>query len=386
MAQHDNSHGPPRRLTFGFLDFAAGGAQELVLTACRHLDRGRFAPHLLCLRGRGRWLPRARRAELPVATLGRLEGSWDAAAVFHARRHLRRWRTEILHLPLYSRAFPYFRLAARLAGVPLVVAHELGRPTPPRRRRRWADAALNRGSRYLATSRFHRQELIAAGIDPASIAVVYSGIDPAPFAHLPARTARQGPLRRQYAIGERPVVLVPSRLHPMKGHVDLIAAHRRVQRKVPEIRLILAGDGPERSALEAAVAAAGCGDSIHFLGHRDDLPALLAEADVVCLPSHREGLPAALLEAYAAARPVVATAVGGVPEALTDGREGRLVPPRDPEALADALSELLRAPASGQACGAAGRRTLTERFTADRTTAALEAQYLAWWQEAQGER
>ncbi|MEM7479614.1 MAG: glycosyltransferase [Acidobacteriota bacterium] len=366
----------PLPLTFGFLDFAAGGAQQLILTACRHLDRTRFEPHLLCLRGGGRWTARAQQQGLAVSELHRLERPWDFPAVGRAQRHLAARGTGILHTPLYSRASPYLRLAARRARVPLIVAHEFGRPEGTPWKRRWADAWLASGTRFLATSEFHRHELLARGVPAGVVDVVYSGIDLEPYDAAPTSG-----LRRQLSIGHRPLILVPARLHPMKGHRDLLAAYALLRHAVPGATLVLAGEGPAEEALRQEVEERGLTGEVFLLGHREDMPALLAAADIVCLPSHREGLPAALLEAFAAGKPVVATDVGGVPEALTDGAEGHLVPPKDPAALGRALVHLLRHEETRRAMGAAGRRTVEQRFQAADTTRALEDCYLRWLAE-----
>jgi glycosyltransferase involved in cell wall biosynthesis len=157
------------------------------------------------------------------------------------------------------------------------------------------------------------------------------------------------------------VVVVPARLHPMKGHVDLLAAMPALRARVPDVVVLCAGTGPLARVLPALAAAAGQADAVRFVGPWDDMPLLYGAADVVALPSRVEGLPSAMLEAWAALRPVVAPAVGGVPEAVVDGVHGRCVPSRDPAALA-----------------MHGRALVLERFRAEPAARAFEAIHARW--------
>jgi len=135
--------------------------------------------------------------------------------------------------------------------------------------------------------------------------------------------------------------------------------------RLPEVRLVIAGEGELRPALEALVRDRDLGDRVVFAGFRDDLDRLLPAFSVFCLSSRLEGLGTSLLDAMAFGLPVVATAAGGIPEAVEDGVTGRVVPPREPGALAEALAHALEDEERRQAFGAAGRRRFLERFTAD---------------------
>jgi glycosyltransferase involved in cell wall biosynthesis len=124
---------------------------------------------------------------------------------------------------------------------------------------------------------------------------------------------------------------------------------------VPAVRLVIAGDGDQRPALESQVSARGLSDKVRFLGWRRDLVQLYGGVEALVLSSLNEGTPVALIEAMASGRPVVATAVGGVPDLVTHGRSGLLVPPGEPTALADAMLQLAASPEMRAAFGAAGR-------------------------------
>ncbi len=421
----------PRPITvvYAFLDLADGGAQRLTLGHCLRLDRTRFRPEILCVRGpltaaelalrsfddaasssrsptsiRSPNAPSttlindARSANIPVHLLGRLRRPYDLAAVPIIAARLRSISPRIVHVPLYSRAAPYIRLAARLAGGPLVVAHEWSRAQPLSITRQIADRLLQPDTRFIAVSEHHARSLIADGVRPADIQIVIDGVDTTRF-HPQSRDAARAELDLP---ADRSIALVPARLHPAKGHADLIAAMPTILSRVPNLLVLCAGDGPLRDRLPLDVKAADLSESsIRFLGQRNDMPELFAVADIVVLPSHVEGMPSAMLEAFASARPVVATDVGGVREALVDGEAGRLVPPGDPAALAQAIIDLLIGPVersdpadpfdradSGDstdrtnitraAMGARGRALALEHFRAEDSTRRLEAAYEAW--------
>jgi glycosyltransferase involved in cell wall biosynthesis len=154
-----------------------------------------------------------------------------------------------------------------------------------------------------------------------------------------------------------------------KDHATLVEAMALLRPRVPEARLVIAGEGELRPALEALVRDRGLGDRVAFAGFRHDLDRLLPAFSVFCLSSRLEGLGTSLLDAMAFGLPVVATAAGGIPEAVEDGVTGRVVPPRDPAALAAALADVLGDEGRRRAFGAAGRRRFLERFTADHMVA-----------------
>jgi glycosyltransferase involved in cell wall biosynthesis len=167
----------------------------------------------------------------------------------------------------------------------------------------------------------------------------------------------------------------PARLEEQKGHDVMLDALAEVRRRGLEWVVAFAGDGSRRAALEERARALHVEGAVRFLGQLDDLGPLLMAADVVVLPSRWEGLPLSLLEALARGRPVVASAVGGVPEVVEDGVHGRLVPPGDVTALADALEACHRKPDAALRLGRAGARRVREHYTWDRVVEAFEAVY-----------
>lgn len=367
----------PLRAAWGFLDFGEGGAQRATLGLFRHLRRDLVEPSLLLARRCGALASRAEAAGVPVVHCRRLERPWDGGAVATLTARLRDLAVSALEVPLYSRAGPYFRLAALRAGLPLVVAHEWERGSPPGWRRRAVDRLLRRDTRFLAASRHHALRLIADGVAPQRVEVLYSGIEVEEFESGDGAALRAG-------LGIAPgaeLLLVHARLHPAKGHRDLLSAFAAVLAERPRAMLLIAGDGSEREMLERQARQFGQTEAIRFLGHREDVPDLLAAADLVVLPSLREGFPAALLEAMAARRAVVATSVGGVSEAMTDGREGRLVPPGRPAALASAIVDLLAAPERREQLGMSARERAHREFRLDDATRRYEEVVSRWFTE-----
>jgi glycosyltransferase involved in cell wall biosynthesis len=207
--------------------------------------------------------------------------------------------------------------------------------------------------------------------DPARVVVVRNGIDLPRFDALSAL-----PMQAPLPIGEGDVpVAVIGNLWPVKGHRTLVEAAARLRSVLPRVKFLCAGEGPERPFLEARIAELGLSDRVFLLGHRLDVPALLARVQAACLCSSAEGLSNALMEAMAARLPVVATSVGGNPELVRPGENGSLVPYGDAAALADALAALLADPAPAREKGQRGRARVEADLTLARMAEGHEALY-----------
>ncbi|HEY8188550.1 MAG TPA: glycosyltransferase family 4 protein [Pyrinomonadaceae bacterium] len=180
------------------------------------------------------------------------------------------------------------------------------------------------------------------------------------------------------------LILCPRRLVPKNGVEFLMESLPLIRQRLERISVVIVGDGPERQKLEARACELGLQDSIVFLGSRsnDELPAFYADADIVAIPSLKEATSIAGLEAMAAARAVVATRVGGLPEIIEDGVTGLLVPPRDPEALAVAITRVLEEPELRRQLGLAARARVEKEFTweqvASETTRAYDRAIAVW--------
>jgi len=163
-----------------------------------------------------------------------------------------------------------------------------------------------------------------------------------------------------------PLIVTVGRLTKQKGHRHLIAAAAAVVSRHPDAHFLFVGDGGLKETLQAQTEALGISEHTHFLGVRDDVPDILAVADLFVLPSLWEGLSIALLEAMAAGRPIVATAVSGTIQVMIQGETGLLVPPGDSRALADVIIQLLSDPAQAQIMGQAAKQCIKRNFSAQK--------------------
>lgn len=317
-----------------------------------------------------------------VPELGReISATDDLVALARMVQIIRRQQPEVVHTHM-AKAGTLGRLAARLCGVPLVVhtyhGHVFHGYFGPRKTR--AFLAIERAlaamtDRIVVVGDSQRDEIAGYGVAPrAKLVPIRLGLELEPF--LTAERHR-GELRRELGIPDTaPVVGIVARLVPIKAHEHFFQAARAVQASYPDTRLLVVGDGERRSELEATVARLGLRASTHFLGWRRDLPRVYADMDVVALTSLNEGSPVVLIEALAAARPVVGTAVGGVPEVVIDNHTGLTVPPGEPAALSDAVLRLLRDRALADRLGMAGRAHVYPRYDAARLVQDMRLLYL----------
>ena len=201
-------------------------------------------------------------------------------------------------------------------------------------------------------------------ISPGKVSVIFNGIDLDDFDQKRNNTE----LRREICAGQDvPIVgMVANFNFDIKGQQFFVKAARRVVEKVPEARFVLAGDGPLRSTCEEEATVLGIRDKVHFLGERSDVSGILRNLTVSVLSSTSEGLSNVILESMAAAKPVVATDVGGNPELVENGITGHIVPPADPEALADGILRLLRSPDRAKVMGEAARVRVEKDFSVGR--------------------
>jgi glycosyltransferase involved in cell wall biosynthesis len=297
----------------------------------------------------------------------------DLVALAALLRVMIRERPAIVHTHTSKAGF-LGRLAARLSRVPAVIHQPHGHIfygyygpwltgvylAFERLAARWSDRIVTLTDRG---AREHRRQGI--GHD-GQFATVPSGV---PTEALRRAAPPRADARAHFAIAPDDFVVVGlGRLVPVKGFDLLVAAMPALLAEVPRTRVMIVGDGPQRGECEARIAELGLGDHVGLVGAAADVPRYLAAADVLAAPSRNEGMGRALVEAMALGVPVVAAAVGGIPDVVVDGECGRLVQPDDSAALAQALAALGRDPALRRKLGdAAARRA--ERFS----TAVAEA-------------
>jgi glycosyltransferase involved in cell wall biosynthesis len=263
-------------------------------------------------------------------------------------------------------------LMGRMARVPVVLAHEHSWSYEGQPLRRVLDRqVVARGAdRLIAISREDQRRMVEVErIPPERTMFVPIGLPP-------LSQPTESDVRAQLGIGrEAPVIGAVALLRPQKALHVLLQAVAVLAREWPDIQLLLVGEGPEREMLERLARDLGLEQTVRFLGYRRDVADVLSALDVAVCCSDFEGTPAAIVEYMDAGLPVVATAVGGIPDLIEPGVHGLLVPARDPAALAAAIAELLRDPRRARAMGARGRERRHAEFGIDVLMRRLEGLY-----------
>ena len=357
---------------------AVGGTERVVWELATRLPRSRWDVRL--------WLSPAPGVDefasaleahgLPVTRVAEVDSRWDWPGMLRTWRQLRRERPDLLHVHHgWPAADRYLAALAETAGVPHLVvtehieghAHSVAQVRLKRRELAQAEVVT-------AVSATVADSLVRDyGVDRARVRVVPNGAE---LPHEEAELAAARRVREQLGAGVlRPLWVCAGRLEHQKGQDVLLEALAEIRRRGLEFVAVLAGDGSLRGALEERVRSLGLGGNVRFLGQVEDLGPLLAAADAVVLPSRWEGMPLVLLEALVRARPVVASAVGGVTEVVTDGEHARLVPPDDPLALAQALEDFHRRPDPALRLGRRAAARVRESFTWPRVVEAFESVY-----------
>jgi len=294
---------------------------------------------------------------------------WDLAGLVRLSNFLRRERYDIVHTHTSKGGF-VGRLAARLAGVPVIVhtAHGFAFHERSPRSARHCYSALERIAsrwcdRIVSVSDFHRRWALELGIcSPSKILAIPNGIAALANPEIP-----RADLRRRLGVRERDLlVLSMARLAPDKGLEYLIEAATMLLRSERQFQIVIAGEGPLRTQLEDLARNLGVADWVAFLGFREDVSDLLAACDLVVLPSLREGLSIALLEAMAAGKPIVATSIGSHRELASQADIARLVPPTDAAALCNAILQLAPDAALRTHLGINARTLYENHYTEER--------------------
>lgn len=352
-----------------------GSETQAVEVACR-MDPDRYEVTLGCLRAEGPLLDLLRQRNIRVEEFypsGGVDSPGGIYQLLRLAKFLRQGRFDVVHAhDLWSNLIGV--PAAKLARVPVIIAsqRDLGHQAwYGTGRRRWYRRVQNLADVVLTNANCIRDALIMEGrLSPAKITVIHNGVDVERF----SRTNNKcEPLTR--SAGRKFIALVANMHSEVKGHRTLIAAAPRVIQKCPSARFVLVGDGPLRGKFEGAVSELRLKDNFVFLGRRDDVQNVLQECDLGVLPSVSEGLPNALLEYMCAGLAVVASDVGGNTELIKNQERGLLVPAGDPEALANALLELLEDSARSSRMGEENRQFVTANFSFERLIREVDALY-----------
>lgn len=354
-----------------------GGGERFAAEVAKRLDPERF-DRTLCI---SRWeadagtenppaLAAVEEAGVRVLGLGRRSALavWDWGPLY---RLLRKGAVDVLHSHKFG-SNAWASVIGTAARVPALVAHEHSWSYEGDALRRFVDHQLvgRAADAVIAVSTADRRRMIEIeGIPAGKIHLMPCGI--------PRREGRAPTdLRSELKISDQaPVIGSVGGLRPEKAFEVLIDAAGRLRNEFPELTVLIAGGGPERAALEAAIADAKLENTVRLLGFRADTPNVIATLDVAVCCSDREGSPLAVLEYMQTGRPVVATAVGGIPDMISDEEEGLLVPPRDAAALAVAVGGLLRDRERARALGERARERQRQDFDIAVNVSELEGLY-----------
>jgi glycosyltransferase involved in cell wall biosynthesis len=333
------------------------GAEKQMVMLAKGLPRDRFQVEVATLTRLGSFESELCAGNIPVSTFGK-RLKLDPLALIRLTRFLNVRKFDVVQTWIYA-ANTYGRVAARLARIPVVVVAEMAVDLWKGKSERFVDQHLAMWCDRLvgnshAVVDFYRK----LGVPDDRLAMIYSGSD-----DNEPLTIDPGAVRAELGFDRgAPLVLFAGRLAEQKRVDDLLKAIDLLQHVQPNMRTVIVGEGPLRDRLEETARAYDLNDRLRFLGHRNDVPRLMAAADVVVLPSAYEGLPNVVLEAMRFRKPVVATAAPGTTELVVDHETGLLVPVGDVMLLARAIRDLIRDPALARRLGEAGRTRVEAHF------------------------
>ncbi len=345
---------------------SVGGTERVVWELATRLPAARFDVHV--------WLSPARainefaaalqQAGITVDRVAEVDRRFDWKGMLDTWSRLRKLKPDLLHIHhVWPAADRYLSMLARASGVPhLVITEHITGESHSGGQRALKRNELRRADAVTAVTGAIVETLVRDyGIERARVRVVANGAD------MPD-DEREEPVARRWrerylSTPLKPLWVIAGRLEEQKAHDVLFEALSRLVKNGFDFTLVVAGDGSRRSWLEQQALSLGLSPRVQFVGQLEDVGSLLAASDAVLLPSRWEGLPLVLLEGMARARPIVATAVGGVGDVLTDGVHGTLVPAGDVEALAEALMNLQRKSDRAWRMGQAAAERVRDHYT-----------------------
>jgi glycosyltransferase involved in cell wall biosynthesis len=371
------------------LSLHPGGTERLLIELATRLHE-QIPMAVCCLDERGAWASELEDRGIHVTALGRTPGfhpTLGRRVAAAAREH----GATVIHAHHYS-PFVYSAIARLWGSRCPVIYTEHGRLSDagPSRKRRWVNRLLfaRTPGRTFTVSEDVKRHIVAEGFKEEQVGVIYNGIEIGPLPS-PEDRARS---REELGVDDRAFVVgTVARLDPVKdlgtllralgglkvrGSSELSVVSRESNTRITASRILLLiiGDGEERAGLEALATELGVGESVRFMGYRSDARAWLAGCDAYVNCSVSEGVSLTILEAMAAGLPVIATRVGGTPEVI-DETCGRLVPPRDPDAIAEALSALVENPDLRVHSARRGRERVERQFSIEAMVSAYSKVY-----------
>jgi glycosyltransferase involved in cell wall biosynthesis len=339
---------------------AAGGAERNLYYLGPHFKTSRFHHSICCMMSRGEFAEELEWAGVEIFELG-YRRRYFLNTVLRLADLLRRQNIALLHTHLFEPGL-VGRLAAWLAGTPVIITHEHGKTLWKKSYHHLFErlALWRTDIRIVVSEDIRDLRKQREGTPDHKLILIENAVDPERFDVDEETRSR---VRRDLGVDDFFVVGTVGRLVPAKAYDPFLEAARRLTATNSRMKFLMVGDGSLRADLEARARDLGLEGSVLFLGSRTDIPELLAAMDLYLITSAREGLPISLIEAMLAARPIVSTAVGGIPEALTDGETGLLVESGNAGAITGAVSGLMGQPERREAMGRAAREQALLRYS-----------------------
>jgi sugar transferase (PEP-CTERM/EpsH1 system associated) len=347
------------------LSLEIGGMEQVVSSLIQHLDQTRYTSVVACVEGLGPLALELQSKGIRVIKVSPMVPMVSFFFPSQLVQVIKGVNPDAVHV--HSGCWHKAALAARLSGVKNIIYTEHGRIFPDSRAVVFLDWLYSPLTRHVVAVSDNLADYMcsAVGIAKSKISVIMNGIDVERF-----RSAR---VRRVAGEGLR--VGIIARLAPVKDIATLVRAVAIVQRRHPNLLLVIVGDGPERNSLESLVQDLGLTSVVTFQGFRRDIPAVLEEIDIFTLSSLSEGTSITLLEAMASGKPVVVTDVGGNRAVVEQGVNGLLVPAAEPESLARALSALADDPRLCDSMALANIEKVTQHYSVQAMACHYEALY-----------
>ena len=352
-----------------------GGGQRSLLLLLERLDRKKFIPFLVCPSG-GDFIGKAKKldVETTLIKMQRIKSVnvfSTAATVFKFKKLIKKKNIDLIHTDSPRQAF-YAGRAARVTGTPLIWHVRVSTPE----KRSFEKYLFNHAHKVIAVSKAASQRFDGFALAQEKVVVIHNGVDLTEFVQKqPDRRVKE-----EFNVEEEGILVgTLGQLIPGKGQEVLLKAASLVLKQIPKVKFMIVGEGNSayREKLEELSKNLGLSVTIVFTGFREDIPRIMNMLDIVVLPSttHLEGLSRVIIEAMASSKPVIATNSGGNPEAVEDGATGLLVPPEDPNKLAESILTLIKDKTKRNQMGEAGRKRAEKLFNIEKNVFRIEKVY-----------
>jgi glycosyltransferase involved in cell wall biosynthesis len=323
-------------------DLAIGGLQQVVVNICKNIDREKFDVSVLCLRDLGEFTPDVEALGIKVILLPSKKNGTDYLAFLKVAEILKEEQVEVIHTH-NTQPFVDGTIGAVLAGVKTIIHTDHARHFPDKRRYMFAEWLMSHFAyKVVGVSDHTSRNLIHyEHISSSKIQIIFNGIDKKVY---DISIDKDKKIQSLNINVKGPIIGLGVRLAHQKGITYLLKAMPKLLKHFPELALVVAGQGELAEELKAEAVSLGIDNHVYWIGPRLDMPEILKIFDLYVLPSLFEGMPMVLLESMAAGCPVIATDVGGNGNVIDHGRNGSLVPPKDPQMFGDEIIRVLSSP------------------------------------------